>query len=78
MAEGRLQIVGGFNVMPDDNMPSGESFVRQMLYAKGYCREALGAEVKVGWLLDTFGHHAQLPQILRLVRIQLLLVLTRR
>src|SRR2546430_12617 len=40
--EGRLQIVGGMNIMPDDNIPSGESFVRQLLYAKGYCREALG------------------------------------
>jgi alpha-mannosidase len=66
VAEGRLQIVGGLDIMPDDNMPGGESFVRQMLYAKGYCREALGVEVKVGWLIDTFGHHAQLPQILRL------------
>ena len=64
--EGRLQIVCGLDTMPDDNMPSGESFIRQMLYAKGYCREALGVEVKAGWLLDTFGHHAQLPQILRL------------
>src|SRR5437016_8123404 len=25
IAEGRLQIVGGLNIMPDDNMPSGES-----------------------------------------------------
>jgi alpha-mannosidase len=66
VAEGRLQIVCGLNVMPDDNMPSGESFIRQMLYAKGYCRDALKTEVTVGWLLDTFGHHAQLPQLLRL------------
>jgi len=66
VADGRLQIVGGLNIMPDDNMPSGESFVRQMLYAKGYCRQALGVEVRVGWLLDTFGHHAQLPQLLKL------------
>jgi len=66
VTEGRLQIVCGLNVMPDDNMPSGESFIRQMLYAKGYCRDALGVEVKVGWLLDTFGHHAQMPQLLRL------------
>src|ERR1700722_2201134 len=66
VAEGRLEIVCGLNVMPDDNMPSGESFIRQMLYAKGYCREVLGVEVKTGWLLDTFGHHAQIPQILRL------------
>jgi alpha-mannosidase len=66
VAEGRLEIVCGLDVMPDDNMPSGESFVRQMLYAKGYCRDVLGVEVKTGWLLDTFGHHAQMPQILRL------------
>jgi len=66
IAEGRLQIVGGLNVMPDDNMPSGESFIRQMLYAKTYCREVLGTDVKTGWLVDTFGHHAQLPQLLRL------------
>src|SRR5260221_474794 len=48
VAEGRLQIVCGLNIMPDDNMPSGESFVRQMLYAKGYCRQHLGVDVKVG------------------------------
>src|SRR3954464_12485105 len=65
VTEGRLQIVCGLNIMPDDNMPSGESFVRQMLYAKGYSREQFGVDVKVGWLLDTFGHHAQMPQILK-------------
>lgn len=64
--EGRLQIVGGLNVMPDDNMPSGESFIRQMLYTKTYCREALGTDVKTAWFIDTFGHHAQMPQLLRL------------
>ncbi|HYV32061.1 MAG TPA: hypothetical protein VEO53_13280, partial [Candidatus Binatia bacterium] len=66
VADGRLQLVCGLDIMPDDNMPSGESFVRQVLYAKGYCREHFGVEVKVGWLLDTFGHHGQMPQLLRL------------
>ncbi len=66
VAEGRLQIVGGMNVMPDDNMPSGESFVRQILYGKGYTRDALGVDVKTSWMLDSFGHNAQLPQLLRL------------
>jgi len=64
--EGRWEVIGGMWVEPDLNMPGGESFVRQLLYAKGYCREALGTDVKVGWLLDTFGHHAQMPQLLRL------------
>jgi len=64
--EGRLAIVGGTDVMPDVNMPCGESFVRQVLYGKRYFRERLGVDVTVGWQLDTFGHHAQLPQLLRL------------
>jgi alpha-mannosidase len=64
--EGRLQIVGGTDVMPDDNMPSGESFIRQLLYAKSYTREVLHTNVDTSWMLDTFGHHAQMPQILRL------------
>jgi alpha-mannosidase len=66
IAEGRLAIVGGTDVMPDVNMPGGETFVRQVLYGKGYFRQALGVDVASGWLLDTFGHHAQMPQLLRL------------
>lgn len=65
VAEGRLQLVGGMDIMPDDNMPGGEHFVRQLQYAKGYYREKLGVDVTVGWLLDTFGHHPQIPQILK-------------
>lgn len=63
--EGRLQIVGGMDVMPDDVKPGGEAFVRQMQYGKTYCREQLGVDVTVAWMLDTFGHHPQLPQLLR-------------
>ncbi len=64
--EGRLQIVCGNDVMLDVNMPSGESWIRQVLYGKGYYRDALGVDVTVGWALDTFGHHAQMPQLLKL------------
>ncbi|MDR3690982.1 MAG: glycoside hydrolase family 38 C-terminal domain-containing protein, partial [Fimbriimonas sp.] len=63
--EGRLQIVGGQDVMPDDVKPGGELFVRQIQYGKQYCREKLGIDVTVAWLLDTFGHHPQMPQILK-------------
>jgi alpha-mannosidase len=64
LAEGRLQLAGALDVMPDDNMPGGETFVRQMQYGKGYYRDKLGIDVTTGWLLDTFGHHAQIPQLL--------------
>src|SRR5581483_2047552 len=52
--------------MHDNNIPSGESIVRQFLYGKGYYRRALGVDVTAGWALDTFGHNAQMPQILKL------------
>ncbi|MBU4365727.1 MAG: hypothetical protein KKF10_01185, partial [Verrucomicrobia bacterium] len=64
--EGRLAIVGGTDTMLDGNIPSGESFVRQFLYGKGYFRRKLGVDVTVGWQLDTFGHNAQMPQLLKL------------
>jgi alpha-mannosidase len=64
LAEGRLQLAGALDVMPDDNMPGGETFIRQMQYGKGYYRKKLGVDVTAGWLIDTFGHHAQLPQLL--------------
>jgi alpha-mannosidase len=63
--EGRLQLVLGMDIMPDVNMPGGETFIRQVQYGKGYYRDKLGADVTVGWLIDTFGHHAQMPQLLR-------------
>src|ERR1043166_3277515 len=66
VAQGRLQIVGGMDVMPDVVKPGGELFVRQMQYGKRYCREQLGVEVTVAWFLDTFGHHPQMPQLLKL------------
>jgi alpha-mannosidase len=66
LAEGRLQLAGALDVMPDDNMPGGETFIRQMQYGKGYFRDKLGVDVTTGWLLDTFGHHAQIPQLLTL------------
>jgi len=64
--EGRLELVGGMDVMPDDVKPGGELFVRQIMYGKGYCREKLGIDIDVAWLLDTFGHHPQMPQLLKL------------
>src|SRR4051794_16860760 len=66
LAEGRLQLAGALDVMPDDNMPGGETFVRQMIYGKGYYRDKLGVDVTTGWQLDTFGHHAQMPQLMTL------------
>ncbi len=66
LSQGRLQIAGGTDTMHDNNIPSGESIVRQYLLGKSYFRDALGYDVTTGWGLDTFGHNAQMPQILKL------------
>ena len=63
--EGRWEVVGGWPVEPDCNIPSTESFVRHCLYGKEYCRRALGVDVKIAMNPDSFGHAAGLPTILK-------------
>ena len=65
IAEGRWELAGGWWVQPDCNLPSGESFVRQGLYGQRYFLEKFGRIARVGYNVDSFGHHAALPQILR-------------
>ncbi len=63
--EGRFIVVGGWHVQPDCNLPSGEAFARQSLYAQRYFKETLGVTAKVGYNVDSFGHNYMLPQILK-------------
>lgn len=62
--EGVWEIVGGQWAEPDGNLPCGESFVRQSLYAQRYFRKHFGKEAKICWLPDSFGFNWNLPQIL--------------
>ncbi len=64
IAEKRLEVTCGMYAMPDVNIPSGESFIRQVLSGKGWCKRSLGLDVRCGWLLDTFGQHPQIPQLM--------------
>ncbi len=66
----RLEIAGGTDTMHDTNVPSGESLARQFLIGKWFFRDRLGYEVKTGWGLDSFGHNAQMPQILKLAGLE--------
>jgi alpha-mannosidase len=63
--EGKWELVGGMWLEPDCNIPSGESFVRQLLYGKRFFMEEFGIETKIEWLPDVFGFSAALPQILK-------------
>ncbi len=63
--EGRWEIVGGWWIQPDCNIPSGEAFVRQGLYGQRYFLEKFGKMAVTGYNVDSFGHCGSLPQILR-------------
>lgn len=63
--EGRWEIVGGWWIQPDANIPSGESLVRQGLYGQRFFEREFGVMATVGYNPDTFGHTGILPQILR-------------
>ncbi len=63
--EGKWHIMGGWYLQPDCNMPSGESFVRQILIGRCYFREKFGVEPTTAINFDPFGHNRGLVQILR-------------
>ena len=64
--EGRWAIVGGWWVEPDENIPNGESLVRQGLYGQRAFQQLFGRTAQIGYNPDAFGHPATLPQILKL------------
>lgn len=57
----------------DENMPDGESIVRQFLYGQKYTKEKFGRYVRVAWQPDVFGHPYSMPQIARKAGIDLYL-----
>ncbi len=63
--KGWILVVDGQYLMADSFLPGGEVFVREILRGKRYVREKLGQEVEVGWITDSFGLNAQIPQIYR-------------
>ncbi|MBR5152995.1 MAG: alpha-mannosidase [Clostridia bacterium] len=63
--DGHLELQGGMWVEADNNVPSGESLVRQFLYGKRFFRQEFGKEMKMLWLPDVFGYNMALPQIMK-------------
>ena len=62
---GRWEIVGGWEVQADAIISSAESLIRQGIVAKEYIRSRFGVDVKTGYSVDSFGHSAGLPKILK-------------
>ncbi len=63
--QGRVEPVNGMYSEPDTNIISGESLVRQSVAWQRYALEKFGRISRCGWLIDSFGMSAQLPQILK-------------
>lgn len=63
--EGKWILAGGMWVESDVQLIDGESLVRQFLYGQRYFLEKFGRIAKIGWLPDTFGFSASLPQIMK-------------
>ncbi|MGD8545901.1 MAG: hypothetical protein PVH12_06975, partial [Candidatus Bathyarchaeota archaeon] len=64
LAEKKLELVCGMYTMPDTNIPSGEFLVRQFILGKRFVEKSFGIDVECGWMIDSFGHSLQIPQIL--------------
>jgi alpha-mannosidase len=64
VAGGQWHVTGGWYLQPDCNLPSGESFVRQILVGRRYFKEKFGVEPSTAVNWDSFGHSRGLVQIL--------------
>lgn len=64
VASGKWHIMGGWWVQPDCNLPSGESFVRQILAGRRFFKKWFDVEPQTAINFDPFGHSRGLVQIL--------------
>jgi alpha-mannosidase len=65
VADGKWHIMGGWYLQPDCNMPSGESFVRQILTGRNYFKEKFNVVPTTAINFDSFGHNRGLVQIMK-------------
>jgi alpha-mannosidase len=65
VAAGRWEIIGGWFLQPDLNIPRGESLVRQALRGRRFFRSRFGKDPETANNFDSFGHSRGLVQILR-------------
>lgn len=65
MKEGRWEADGAMWLEADCNIPSGESFIRQIIFGEEFFNNEFGVKSKSLWLPDVFGYSATLPQILK-------------
>lgn len=63
--QGKWRIIGGFELQPDCVIPSGESYLRQIIRGQRYFSEKFGVKVTEAVNFDSFGHSRGIVQILK-------------
>ncbi len=65
VADGRWEIVGGWWIQPDCNLPGPRGFAQQIALGQQYFRSRFGQAPQVAYNVDSFGHTAGLPGFMR-------------
>lgn len=61
---GRLEFMGGMATTAETNFPNGECLIRNQGMGLIWLEQNMGIRPSDGWLIDTFGLNAQIPQIM--------------
>ncbi len=64
IGEGKWHVMGGWQLQPDCNMPSGEAIFRNLLTGRRYFVDRFGVKPTTAINFDPFGHSRGLVQIL--------------
>ena len=62
--EGRWEVVGGTVLQSDTNLPRFETLAKNYEIGLEYCQTHLGVRPRTAWAADSFGHCAELPDIM--------------
>jgi alpha-mannosidase len=63
--EGRLEFVNGGWVAHDEACPTFEEIMVNMMIGHSFLNKTFGIVPKHAWQVDTFGHSAATPELLR-------------
>ena len=62
---GRWEIVGGWYLQPDCNLPGVEGFRKQIELGRAYFESRFRSFPKIAYNVDSFGHASVLPRLMR-------------
>lgn len=65
IASGRWDISGSWWIQPDCNLPGAEGLAKQIALGRAYMQSRFGQASRIGYNVDSFGHAATLPGLMR-------------